>query len=123
MIAAATMRGDDVPAAECRPSAAALRPIRWLGAASPGGLALPPAHPTPSQLYAARGVWIDEERVIVCDSGNHRILIWQGMPDQDHAPADVVLGQASFHAEGPAANGRGPANGVSLPTEIGRAHV
>lgn len=118
MIAAATMPGAGGAAVECRPAAGALRPIRWLGAASPGGLALPPAHPTPSQLYAPRGVWIDGERLIVCDSGNHRILIWQGFPDVDHAPADVVLGQASFLAEGPAAHGRGPANGFHLPTGV-----
>ena len=118
MIAAATVQEAGSAFAECKPSTAALRPIRWLGAASPGGLALPPAHPTPRQLYAPRSVWLDRERLIVCDSGNHRILIWQGLPDEDHAPADVVLGQASFLAEGPAAHGRGPANGLHLPTGV-----
>ena len=118
MIAAAATQEAGIAFAECRPSTAALRPIRWLGAASPGGLALPPAHPTPHQLYAPRSVWLDSERLIVCDSGNHRILIWQRLPDQDHAPADVVLGQASFLAEGPAAHGRGPANGFHLPTGV-----
>ena len=27
-------------------------------------------------MYAPRGVWLDDERLIVCDSGNHRVLIW-----------------------------------------------
>lgn len=94
------------------------RPERWLGAAAPGGLALPSAQPTAAQLYAARGVWLDDERLVVCDSGNHRILIWRGLPAADHAPADVVLGQATFLAEGPAACGRGPENGLHLPTGV-----
>lgn len=44
------------------------------------------------------------------------MLIWHGLPRADHAPADVVLGQPSFTDEGPAAGGRGPANGFHLPT-------
>ena len=93
-------------------------PTCWLGAPSPGGLALPAAQPTASQLYAPRGVWLDDERLVVCDSGNHRVLIWHGVPHDDQAAADVVLGQASFTAEGPAAAGRGTGNGLHLPTGV-----
>ncbi len=92
------------------------RPCCWLGAPAPGGLALPAAQPTARQLYGPRGVWLDERRLIVCDSGNHRLLIWPELPASDHASATVVLGQASFDAEGPAARGRGPDNGLHLPT-------
>ena len=94
------------------------RPACRLGAASPGGLALPAAQPTRGQLYAPRGVWLDGERLVVCDSGNHRILIWHGVPTEDGAAADVVLGQDSFEQEGPAAHGRGPENGLHLPTGV-----
>lgn len=97
---------------------ARMRPVVWLGGPSPGGLALPPARPTADQLYAPRGVWLDGERLVVCDSGNHRILIWHGRPTRDHAPADVVLGQPGFTAEGPRADGRGPGNGLHLPTGV-----
>jgi len=93
-------------------------PACWLGAPSPGGLALPDASPTADHLYAPRGVWLDDERLIVCDSGNHRVLIWRRVPSEQHTPADVVLGQPSFTSEGPAANGRGPANGLHLPTGV-----
>ena len=72
-----------------------------LGAASPGGLALPDAHPTPAQLYAPRAVWFDDERLVVADSGNHRVLIWNPLPKEDGAPAQVVLGQPDFYTEGP----------------------
>lgn len=93
-------------------------PACWLGGAAPGGLALPAASPTASHLYAPRGVWLDDERLVVCDSGNHRILIWRRVPTAWHTPADVVLGQPSFADEGPAAHGRGPENGLHLPTGV-----
>lgn len=69
-------------------------------------------------MYAPRGVWLDERRLIVCDSGNHRILIWNTRPAADHTPADVVLGQTDFSSEGPAARGRGAENGLHLPTGV-----
>ncbi|MEN1705074.1 MAG: hypothetical protein AAGJ54_06115 [Planctomycetota bacterium] len=77
-------------------------PAVWLGAEAPGGLALPSAKPAADTLYGPRGVWFDDDYFIVCDSGNHRILVWRGIPDADHAPAEVVLGHASFADEGPA---------------------
>ena len=93
-------------------------PFRWLGAPASFGLALPDARPSESTLYAPRGVWLDDQRLIVCDSGNHRILIWHSPPASDHAAADVVLGQPDFASEGPAAGGRGPENGLHLPTGV-----
>lgn len=90
----------------------------WLGAKSPFGLALPSAQPTASQLYGPRGVWLDGQRLIVCDSGNHRIMIWNQVPAEDETPADIVLGQPDFESEGPNAAGRGPENGVHLPTGV-----
>lgn len=94
------------------------RPVQWIGAPAPGGLALPPAMPTAGQLYAPRGVWLDEERLVVSDTGNHRILIWHGPPSGDHVDADVVLGQPDFVHEGAQADGRGPDNGCHLPTGV-----
>lgn len=96
----------------------ASKTVRWLGAPAPGGLALPAANPNPAHLYAPRGVYLDDERLIVVDSGNHRVLIWHGFPAHDHQPADVVLGQPDFFHEGPRAAGHGPANGFHLPTGI-----
>ncbi|MBT9281815.1 MAG: NHL repeat-containing protein [Hydrogenibacillus schlegelii] len=78
-----------------------LKPVRWLGAPAPGGLLLPAAAPSRETMYAPRGVYFDDRTVIVADSGNHRVLIWHGFPERDHAPADVVLGQPDFTSEGP----------------------
>lgn len=90
----------------------------WLGAAAPGGLALPAANPTPSQFYGPRGVFLDDEVLVVADSGNHRILIWNQPPTASHQPADIVLGQPDFYSEGPNRNRTSVRNGFFLPTGV-----
>ena len=99
------------------PTVSAGRQVR-LGAAAPGGLALPSGTPTRSQLYAPRGVFLNESVLAVADSGNHRILLWHGLPDEDGTPADTVLGQPTAEGEGANAAGRGPENGLHLPTGL-----
>lgn len=94
------------------------RPAVRLGAPAVGGLSLPAAHPTAAHMYAPRGVWFDAALLVAADSGNHRVLIWHGLPTEDGAPADVVLCQPTATAEGPAAGGRGPRNGLHLPTGV-----
>jgi hypothetical protein len=42
------------------------------------------------------GVWTDGTRLVVADSGNNRILIWNSIPTTNGAPADVVVGQPDF---------------------------
>lgn len=95
-------------------------PVLWMGARAAGGLTLPDAMPLAHQMYAPRGVWLDDERLIVCDTGNHRVLIWnQGTEGLDsHSDADVVLGQPDFTTEGAQAGGRGPDGGMRLPTGV-----
>ncbi|MGE0218477.1 hypothetical protein [Mycolicibacterium sp.] len=94
------------------------QPHLWLGAPAPGGLALPPAAPSMAWMYSPRGVFVDDDHVVVADSGNHRVLIWHGMPTADEQPADVVLGQRDGVTEGRAAGGRGPERGMNLPTGV-----
>ncbi len=94
------------------------RPHLWLGAPAPGGLALPAAQPSMAWLYSPRGVFISDDLLVVADSGNHRVLIWHGIPGRDEQPADVVLGQPDGDTEGPAAGGRGPERGMQLPTGV-----
>jgi hypothetical protein len=69
-------------------------------------------------MYAPRGVWTDGRRVVVADSGNHRVLIWHSWPDHDGAPADVVLGQPDMTSEGPAAGCGDVRRGLNLPTGV-----
>ncbi|EHI11407.1 NHL repeat-containing protein [Mycolicibacterium thermoresistibile] len=93
-------------------------PEVWLGAPAPGGLALPPAHPSMAWMYSPRGVYLGDRHLVVADSGNHRVLIWHGLPDRDEQPAHVVLGQPDGVSEGRAAGGRGPQRGMHLPTGV-----
>jgi len=81
---------------------ATLRPLRWLGGASSFGLLLPDASPTPSTMYAPRGLCLTDDAVVVADTGNHRLLIWrEAVPGSDHQDADVVVGQPDMVSEGP----------------------
>ncbi|OBC08905.1 hypothetical protein A5784_05790 [Mycobacterium sp. 852013-50091_SCH5140682] len=93
-------------------------PDVWLGAPAPGGLALPSAIPTLAWMYSPRGVFFDDRYLVVADSGNHRVLIWHGVPTSDEQPADVVLGQVDGTTEGRASAGLGPENGMNLPTGV-----
>lgn len=108
-------RQDTVPAVDLTDGWA---PEIWLGAPAPGGLALPAAQPSMAWLYSPRGVFLSGDQLVVADSGNHRVLIWHGIPDRDEQPADVVLGQPDGQTEGPAAGGRGPERGMHLPTGV-----
>ncbi|MHB8188876.1 MAG: NHL repeat-containing protein [Ferrimicrobium sp.] len=92
------------------------RPAVWLGSPPKGGLMLPDAMPSARSLYAPRGVWTDGVSLVVADTGNHRVLIWNEVPTSDHSPADVVLGQPDFLSEGPSKGG--PAWGLNLPTGV-----
>lgn len=42
------------------------------------------------------GVWTDGTRVVVVDTGNNRVLIWNSWPTANGQPADLVLGQTGF---------------------------
>jgi len=108
-------RPDVVPEVDLR---GGWRPEVWLGAPAPGGLALPAAQPSMAWMYSPRGVFLGDDHVVVADSGNHRVLIWHGIPDHDEQPADVVLGQPDGETEGHGAGGRGPERGMYLPTGV-----
>ncbi|MCX6597228.1 MAG: hypothetical protein NTV70_12775 [Acidobacteria bacterium] len=47
-------------------------------------------------LRGPQGIWIQNGRLFVADTMNHRVLIWNRIPTANDAPADVVLGQPNF---------------------------
>lgn len=49
-----------------------------------------------SSCNTPRGVFVDGSRVLVADTGNHRVLIWNSLPTADGQPANRVVGQADF---------------------------
>jgi len=46
-------------------------------------------------LHWCYGVAILDGRLFVADTGNRRVLVWDGIPERHGAPADLVLGQRS----------------------------
>jgi hypothetical protein len=65
--------------------------------------------PTAARMSGPAGVALDGAHLIVADTENHRVLIWNSVPATAR-PADLVLGQATFLTGRPN-HGRGDANG------------
>ena len=62
----------------------------------PSGTAFVEGEPSERALALPAGVFTDGMRLVVADSGNHRVLVWNTLPTANHAAADVVLGQPAF---------------------------
>jgi len=58
------------------------------------------------------GLAVVAGRILVADSGNNRILIWNSVPQTSGTPADLVLGQADFVSG--LANRGGPPSAATL---------
>jgi hypothetical protein len=54
------------------------------------------ANPTARTLNGPSGAWSDGTRLIVADTDNNRVLIWNTFPTSNFTPADVVLGQSDM---------------------------
>jgi hypothetical protein len=52
--------------------------------------------PSASVMRAPAGLWSDGTRLIVADTGNNRLLVWNTLPTTSGAAADRVVGQATF---------------------------
>ena len=53
-----------------------------------------------SRLNAPSAIWSDGSTLIVVDTGNNRVLVWNDMPTTSAEPADVVIGQINFTFHG-----------------------
>jgi uncharacterized protein (TIGR03437 family) len=49
-------------------------------------------------LRAPQGVWIQNGRLFVADTQNHRVLIWNAIPTSNEQAANLVLGQVDFNS-------------------------
>src|SRR5215471_13771011 len=52
--------------------------------------------PNAQSMRGPQGVWIQDGRLYVADTQNHRILIYNRIPTSNGVAADVVLGQPNF---------------------------
>lgn len=55
-----------------------------------------PRPPNESSLRGPQGVWLQDGKLYVADTQNHRVLIWNSVPTSNGQPADLVLGQPNF---------------------------
>ncbi len=55
--------------------------------------------PTSSNLFSPVSVTSDGQRLYVADLGHARVLIWNSIPTQTNAPADVAVGQPDLVSE------------------------
>jgi DNA-binding beta-propeller fold protein YncE len=84
------------------------------------GAAGAPIEPRADTLFGPRAACLAARGgpLYVCDTGHHRLLIWNEMPAADHTPADLVIGQANFWREGRNAKSDiGPAT-LNVPTRV-----
>jgi hypothetical protein len=89
-----------------------------------GGLArgalVAPVRPAADSLFGPRGAGLAAPAgpLFVCDTGHHRLLVWQSAPSADGTPADFVIGQTDFKGEARnGGGGVGPAT-LNMPTGL-----
>jgi hypothetical protein len=56
------------------------------------------------------------DKMVVTDTNNHRVLIWNSIPTSSHTSADVVLGQGNMTLN--AANGGDTSRGMNSPVGV-----
>jgi sugar lactone lactonase YvrE len=66
--------------------------------------------PSAARMSGPGGVALDGQHLIVADTENHRVLVWNTVPTVSGAAADLVLGQADFTGKRPN-RGRADADG------------
>ncbi|MEJ2060808.1 MAG: hypothetical protein P8Y64_10030 [Gammaproteobacteria bacterium] len=64
------------------------------------------------------GVWTDGQRLVVADTYNHRVLIWNTFPITNDQAADLVLGQADFTSNTADRGGSTAANTLDRPYAV-----
>jgi hypothetical protein len=77
--------------------------------------------PAADTLNWCYGVAVSDSRLIVCDTGNRRVLIWNEIPTRHGTPADLVLGQRDFTTRDDNAGEAGGARGMRWPHGIAMA--
>ncbi|WP_017656014.1 hypothetical protein [Fortiea contorta] len=52
--------------------------------------------PTAASMRWCHDITFWGDDLVITDAGNHRVMIWEGMPTNNNTPCAVVLGQKSF---------------------------
>jgi len=75
-------------------------------------------HPEATTLFWPYGVAWDGVRLWVADTGNRRVLAWDGLPHHCGQPADLVLGQDGFSGRDENAGGAPDGRSMRWPHGI-----
>ncbi len=96
-------------------------PACVLGAPSAADGLAAPVRPTRASLFGPRGAAMagPDGPLVVADTGHHRLLVWRHAPQDDHTPADILIGQKDAQSEG--RNGRGAPGPATLNVPTGVA--
>jgi hypothetical protein len=91
-----------------------------LGQPAFGQIVTPPASPTAASINDPREVRFAGGKLFVVDAGYHRVMVFDGIPDANNAPADYFIGQSG--AENGLKNAGGAnVNAIGLDTPTGVA--
>ncbi len=71
-----------------------------------------------STMYWCSGVAFSEQGLLVADTGNRRVLLWDRIPAANGAPADCVFGQADFTSRDENGGRACAAGGMRWPHDI-----
>ena len=74
--------------------------------------------PSGQSLFWPYGVFWDGARLWVADSGNRRVLMWNGLPGANGQPADLVLGQRDFNCRNENAGAEPSAFSMRWPHDV-----
>jgi hypothetical protein len=102
------------PESSNRPADVVLGQADFTGGAANRGS----SNPSADTLNWCYGVTIAGGRLIVADSGNRRVLLWDRIPTANGTPADLVLGQRDFTTRDDNAGEAGGAVGMRWPHGI-----
>ena len=69
-------------------------------------------------LLAPRGVFLVQGKLIVCDTGQNRVFIWNSIPRSSHQDPDLFLGQDTVGATGRNADGKVSASTLQYPSGL-----
>ena len=61
-----------------------------------------------------QGVWIQGNQFFVADTQNHRVMIWNSIPNTNNQPADLVLGEPNFNTAPAATVSDSPATASNM---------
>ncbi len=69
-------------------------------------------------LLAPRGAFYIKNKLIVTDTGQNRVFIWNSLPTEEYAEPDVILGQAKLMDTGRNSGGKTTASTMMYPSGL-----